>query len=62
MANNSSSSSSNIITDIKVEDPELNAEQRILELCAHNPDGITDSVLRSGNLFFKLIYAYRIYS
>jgi hypothetical protein len=54
MANSSSSSISAIITDIKVEDPELNAEQRILELCTHNPDGITDSVLRSGNLFFKL--------
>ena len=33
-----------VITDIKVEGnaEQLNAEQRILELCAQNPDGIND--------------------
>ena len=33
-----------LITDIKVEEnaEQLNAEQRILELCAQNPDGIND--------------------
>ena len=56
MASTSSSSTTTIITDIKVEDPELNAEQRILELCAHNPDGITDSVLRSGKFFVLFLF------
>lgn len=40
----SSTSSGGLITDIKVEEnaEQLNAEQRILELCAQNPDGIND--------------------
>ena len=36
-----------VITDIKVEGnaEQLNAEQRILELCAQNPDGINDIII-----------------
>lgn len=37
-----------LIADIKVEDAGLNAEQRILELCAQNPDGINDVILQHG--------------
>lgn len=35
------------VTESKKSDP-INAEQRILELCAQNPDGITDTILQQG--------------
>jgi hypothetical protein len=48
-----------LITDIKVEEnaEQLNAEQRILELCAQNPDGINDISIS----FYLFIYFLLIF-